>query len=226
MATATSSTIVGVFRDRAHAEQAVDELVNSGIQRDHISVVAADKRNIPADTPNLLPNENIGADMNTGTGAAMGGFFGFIVGIAALAIPGIGPILAVGPLAAGLMGAGIGAAAGGLAGALKGMNVPEDDAKRFADAVRAGGILVTAHVPDDRADKAADVLDSNGAVGVEEDYDINAPAAPIGRVTNEGVRAAQLSADEGVRARQKDREGKASIYPGITGSGDVTSQLR
>ena len=227
MTTATSSTIVGVFRDRAQAERAVDDLVSAGISRDQISVVTADSRTAAADTPNLLPSENIGSDMTSGTGAAVGGFFGFVAGIAALAIPGIGPILAVGPLAAGLMGAGLGAAAGGITGALKGRNVPENDAQRFAEAVRAGGILVTVYVPDDRVDEAADLLDRNGAVDVEEGFQAGtATGAPIGRVTEEGVRAARLSDEHSVRAKQKERERKVNIYPGYTGAGDMSNQLR
>lgn len=226
MTSANTSTVVGVFRDRVHAEQAIQELTGMGVSRDQMSVIAGEKHKVVNEGPNLLPDENIGADDSTGTGIAVGGFFGFLVGIAVIAIPGVGPILAAGPLAAGLMGAGIGAAAGGIAGALKEANVPEADAKRYSEAVRAGGILVAAHVRPELADKTADAMDRNGAYDIDEkEGDIDIPSsgseAPIGKVSEAGVRAARLTEDTSVRGKQKAREVRVGVYPGITGGTDV-----
>src|SRR3954453_9299629 len=126
MATATTSTVIGLFQSRAAAEHAVSALVNANFPRDAISVVAGDSRDV-GDVPTIAPIESTGS-FDAGTGAAVGGLAGFVGGIIALAIPGIGPILAAGPLAAGMMGSGLGATAGGLVGGLKEHGVPENDA--------------------------------------------------------------------------------------------------
>jgi len=110
-----------------------------------------------------------------GTGAVgggiLGGLAGLLVGLGALTIPGIGPVLAAGPLAAALgttlAGAGIGAAAGGLVGALVGIGVPEEEAEYYAEGVRRGGVLVSVHASDATADDATSALRSSGALDVE-----------------------------------------------------------
>lgn len=98
----------------------------------------------------------------------IGGFAGLLAGVAIMAIPGIGPILAVGPLAAGLGGAAVGAAAGGLIGAFRDMGVPEEEAHHYHEAVRRGGVVVTVHAADGTADHAAEILDRNGAIDIDE----------------------------------------------------------
>src|SRR5215207_6298153 len=140
------ANIIGLFNSRSAAESAVHQLVNYGINRDHISIVARDTKD--EDTRNLKTDDDTsGAAKGAGIGAALGGVGGLIAGIAGLAIPGIGPILAAGPIAAAiggaLGGAGLGAAAGGIIGALTDMGVPEDEARHYEDQVRQGKILVT-----------------------------------------------------------------------------------
>ena len=228
MTTATTNTIIGVFRDRAHADKAINDLVQAGISRDQVSVLSTDERATSADVPRLLPSEDIGSGSTAGTGAAVGGFFGFIAGIVALAIPGIGPIIAAGPLAAAIMGAGIGAAAGGITGALTDVNVPEDRAKKYSEAVRSGSILLAVRVSENLVDDAADLLDRNGAIDVDESGSADLPAgnaAPIGKITDEGVRAARLSDDSSLRGKQRDRERRVGVFPGITGGTDMENTL-
>jgi len=103
-------------------------------------------------------------------GTAVGGIAGLLVGIGALTIPGIGPVLAAGPLAAAigstLAGAGIGAAAGGLIGALVGLGIPEEDAHFYAEGVKRGGVLVTVRTSDDRAHEALRILRDANATDV------------------------------------------------------------
>jgi hypothetical protein len=229
MTTATTTTIVGVFRDRAQADKAIQNLVGAGISRDQISAVASDTGSYPGDVPKLIPDADIGSEAKAGTGAAVGGFFGFIAGMVALAIPGIGPIIAAGPLAAGIMGAGLGAAAGGITGALKDVNVPPDYAQRYSEAVRAGRILLAVHVPQHLVDDVADIMDRSGALDIDQDSRADLATgqpAPIGRVTEEGVRAARLTEDTSVRNKQREREVRVGVFPGITGGTDFENTPR
>ena len=158
------ATTVALFDEVNEAQQTLEELVNDGVSRDDISVVANRDRCGPA----LGPVENIGAGGRTGTGAAIGGAAGFAAGLMALAIPGIGPVLALGPLAAGLTGAGLGAAAGGLIGRFTKMGVSEEDAGCLCEAVRRGGIVLTVESTDERAGRVKDILGSHRVVDLDE----------------------------------------------------------
>ena len=110
-----------------------------------------------------------GAAKGIGIGAAFGGVGGLLVGLAGLSIPGIGPIVAAGPIASALAGAGIGAVAGGTIGALRRLGVPEQDAHYYAEGVRRGGVLVTADAnDDDEARIAADIMRNHDAADIEQ----------------------------------------------------------
>jgi Heat induced stress protein YflT domain len=154
----------GIFRSRAAAEQCVDALVAGGFRSDDVSVLAPDQ----AVTRELATEKNTkapeGAATGAATGGAIGGTLGLLAGIGALAIPGIGPLIAAGPIMGALAGAGAGAAAGGLVGALVGMGIPEYEAKRYEGRVKDGGILVSVHCDDsDWVDRAKEVLKRSGA---------------------------------------------------------------
>ena len=221
--TTSSHTVVGLYQGRSDAEKAVQDLVSEGFARDTVSVVAPGKTapssSSAADTPNIGPVDELGTGTDAGTGAAIGGFAGFVAGIAALALPGIGPILAAGPLAAGIMGAGIGAAAGGIAGALKRHGLPDTEAARYSAAVGRGGCLVMVHTSAQQVDHAADVLERNGAVDVDEPGEHAAATSgmPARRLTPEAVEAAKLTEGTGVRDRQRERERRVNVFPGVTG---------
>jgi hypothetical protein len=172
------ATAVGLFDTIRQAETAVRDLVDMGIPRENISVIANNARGeYTVDTGAGATTEGAAAGAIGGT--VVGGALGLLVGLGALAIPGIGPVLAVGPLAAAVgstaaaaggaaAGAGIGAAAGGLLGALVGAGVPEEEANYYTEGVRRGGTLVS--VSYDGADQSAiaDVLRRNGAVDIDE----------------------------------------------------------
>jgi hypothetical protein len=196
----------------------VHDLESNGFVRDQISVVAAGSTNVPGtDTPNVGPIENIGSDTEAGTGAAVGSLAGFLAGMVALAIPGVGPIIAAGPLAAGLMGAGIGAAAGGITGALRKHGIPEEQAGRYSAAVGRGGCMVVVHADEARVDRAVNILDREGAINIHE---TEQPADTATSRSRQGaVEAAKLKPGEGVRDRQRENERRVSVYPGITGGG-------
>lgn len=163
--------VVGFFANRQDAENAVASLVNAGISRDHLGVISRDYRDVP-DTPKVGPlHETGGTDTTAGEGAAIGGIAGFAVGILALAIPGVGPILAAGPLAAGLMGAGVGAAAGGMIGYFKDIGVSDEEAEYYAEGIRRGGSVVTVKCDEDDVSKVTRLLNDNGATDINKHVD-------------------------------------------------------
>src|SRR5688500_93593 len=150
-------TVVAVFHDRDDAQDAINALRDAGFMADDISILARDR-----DVSGKLADDTgteAGAGAATGAlaGGLLGGAAGWLVGIGALAIPGVGPIIAAGPLAAALGGAALGAAGGGLIGALTGAGVPEDEAKWYDERVRSGGILVTV-VAGGRHSEARDIM--------------------------------------------------------------------
>ena len=135
-------TVVGVFDGPNHAEGALNDLKEAGFTPEQVSVVARDTR----ETREMAERTGMGGE-GAGTGAFLGGItggvLGWLVGIGALAIPGIGPVVAAGALATTLGGAALGAVAGGLIGALTSVGVAEEDARGYEEKVRQGSILLT-----------------------------------------------------------------------------------
>jgi len=163
------NTVVALYDSIEQAKQAVQALKNAGYNSTDISFVANDTTGEYAQ--DLTTNTADGAATGATAGAIIGGIGGLLVGIGALVIPGIGPVLAAGPLAAAattLLGAGIGAAAGGLLGALVDLGIPEEEAGYYAEGVRRGGALVTAHVDDNRTADATRILDMYNPINVNE----------------------------------------------------------
>ncbi len=162
-----TKTIVGVFNSVQDANEAVRDLEALGISRGEISVVANKYATGYETMDDRDKASNVVAD--AGIGAAIGGVGGLLLSAAgALTVPVIGPILAAGPIAAALTGAGIGAAAGGLIGALTESGIPEEEAKYYAEGVRRGDVLVTVHTEQSQADRVCDILDRHDAVDVDD----------------------------------------------------------
>jgi uncharacterized membrane protein len=134
--------VVGVYDNGDDAIRAVEELKAQGYDRDDISVVAKDRDDVDAVNEETGTKTEEGLATGAAAGGLLGGAAGLLAGVGALAIPGIGPILAAGPIAATLTGAAVGAGTGGLAGALIGMGIPEDEANRYESDVKAGKLLV------------------------------------------------------------------------------------
>jgi uncharacterized protein (TIGR02271 family) len=157
-----SGTVVGLFHDQPDAERAIERLKQEGFSEKQIGVALRDRDR----QQELIEGTGTQAAEGAATGAVgggvLGGVIGLLAGVGALAIPGIGPIIAGGTLASTLAGAGIGAAAGGLLGALAGMGIPEEDAKHFDKGFQEGGILVTV-TAGDRAAEARQCLYDSGA---------------------------------------------------------------
>jgi rhodanese-related sulfurtransferase len=162
---ATKNTAVfGILANRAAAESAVSQLTNSGFSTQNISVLLSS----PSSTSQFATEKNTkapeGATTGVTVGGAIGGTLGLLAGLGALAIPGVGPLLAAGPLLATLAGLGVGGAAGGLIGALAGLGIPEYEARRYEGRVQNGGILLSVHCDSSQQVSAAqDILRNAGA---------------------------------------------------------------
>jgi outer membrane lipoprotein SlyB len=158
-----TTTVVGVFNSEASAQTAVNELRTAGVPMDRISVIARPAGDIVNESGEVI---NVAAEdhMTAGEGLTVGAVWGGLVGLAALAIPGIGPLVTSNIFAAALTGAVAGAATGGIAGALiDAASVPEEHARVYEDRVRTGGTLVTAQVDDGMAMQARSILQTAGA---------------------------------------------------------------
>jgi hypothetical protein len=164
------TTIAGLFRDRDDAERAISELKDAGFTGDQIGIAMRDQAAQGEMTEKTGTKSAEGAVTGAVGGGTLGGVLGFLVGAGALAIPGVGPVVAGGMLASALglaggtavAGAGIGAATGGIAGALVGLGIPDEEAQHFETGFREGGVLVTVKAAG-RAMDALAVLERNGA---------------------------------------------------------------
>ena len=164
-----STVVAGLFDSPSQAQSAVEQLVNAGIRRDDISLISRDERTADRPAKRESLEEGTGLATSTAAGALFGSLGGLLLGLGALAIPGVGPIVAAGPIAATLAGAGIGAAGGLMIAALRESGIPEEDAHLYAESIRRGCTLVTVrNVDGTGADKTSDIMDSAGAVDVEE----------------------------------------------------------
>ncbi|HVE51124.1 MAG TPA: hypothetical protein VNG69_16105 [Casimicrobiaceae bacterium] len=168
-------TIIGSFDSFNEAHQVANDLRAAGFLDSDISIVANnasgeyrdDERVMPAADTRTDADDTSAAAKGAVTGAVVGGGAGLAASLAGLAIPGIGPIIAAGPIVATLAGAGTGAVAGGLLGGLVDLGVPENDAQYYAEAVRRGGALVTVRADESRANEVTDILRDHGAVDIE-----------------------------------------------------------
>ncbi len=153
-----NTAVFGIYTTRAGAEEAVDALRKHGFRNTDISALFPDN----AGTKDFAHEKNTkapeGATTGATTGVVVGGVLGWLAGIGLLAIPGIGPLLAAGPIVAALAGAGAVGVAGGIVGALVGMGIPEYEAKRFEGRIKHGGILLSVHCDDEHWVKRAEEI--------------------------------------------------------------------
>jgi hypothetical protein len=154
----------GIYPNKSTAEMAVDQLISAGFSHADVSVLMADNqgsKDFAAEKNTKAPE---GAVTGVGVGGTLGGTLGLLAGIGALAIPGVGPLIAAGPIMGALAGVGLGGAVGGLVGALVGMGIPEYEAKRYEGRVKDGGILLSVHCDSsEEISRAKEILKSTGA---------------------------------------------------------------
>jgi hypothetical protein len=161
---ATNIAVYGLYDDHIQVEKAVDSLKAAGFRNTDISVLfpeQAGSKSFAHEKSTKLPE---GAAAGGASGSVIGGALGWLVGIGSLAIPGVGPFIAAGPLVSALAGAGVGGSVGWLAGALVGMGIPEYEAKLYEKRVKEGAILLTVHSDNTEWKKRAKaILESSGA---------------------------------------------------------------
>jgi hypothetical protein len=177
---AKNKTVIGILENESLAENVVAALQGAGFSGNDISVLFPDKRG----TKDFAHEHNTkapeGAVAGAAGGGAIGGTIGLLAGVGALAIPGLGPFIAAGPLMAALSGAAAGAALGGIAGALIGMGIPEIEAKRYEGKVRGGNLLLAVHVDDSNEQKRAEeILKRAGAQDISTTTEASVPKAKV-----------------------------------------------
>jgi hypothetical protein len=159
-----AKAVFGIARSESQTVVIVERLRAAGFSNNDISVLFPDR----AGTKDFAHEQHTkapeGAATGAGTGGVLGGALGWLVGIGALAIPGLGPFIAAGPIMAALSGAAAGAALGGLAGALIGMGIPEYEAKRYEGKIKEGNILISVHAENStERDRARTIFEEAGA---------------------------------------------------------------
>lgn len=170
-----AKTVVGSFDSFDEAQRVVHELNNMGLSSSDVSIVANDPKGEYASrygssrTTTDGDASSTAADVGKGavTGGVLGGAAGLLAAIVGLTMPGVGTLVAAGPIAAALTGAGIGAVAGGLIGGLRHVGVPDEHAEYYAESVRRGGALVTVRAEDNRADEVAALMSRHGAHDID-----------------------------------------------------------
>ena len=170
-----NTAVFGIYRDRTSVENAVDVLRQENFRNTDISVLFPENQG----TKDFAHEKNTkapeGAATGAGSGAVLGGTLGWLTGIGALAIPGLGPFIAAGPIVAALAGVGVGGAIGGITGALIGLGIPEYEAKRYEGRIKEGGILLSVHCDDSNWTKRAkEILERTGAQDVSSSGEANA----------------------------------------------------
>src|SRR5580700_411804 len=182
-------SVFGIYNSREAVERAVDTFLKSGFTTSDISVLLPENlggKPIATHKDSKAPE---GATAGGAGGAVVGGTLGLLAGIGALAIPGLGPFIAAGPIMAALAGMGVGGAVGGFTGALIGMGIPEYEAKRYEGRIQKGGILLSVHCDtSDQVKRGKEILKNTGAEDISStgesssdvkssDRDINRRAA-------------------------------------------------
>ena len=157
-------SVYAIASSELKASGIVDDLIASGFSSNDVSALFPDKETTHEFSHEKNTKAPEGAVTGATTGGVVGGTLGLLAGIGALAIPGVGPLIAAGPLLAALSGAAAGAAVGGIAGGLIGLGIPELEAKRYENRVSEGNILISVHTESsDEVSRAKDVLEKAGA---------------------------------------------------------------
>src|SRR5919197_562239 len=154
----------GIYSDRVSVENAIDRLKAEGYRNTDISVLFPENIGTKDFAHEKQTKAPEGATAGAGSGALLGGALGWLAGIGAIAIPGLGPFIAAGPIVAALAGAGVGGTVGGIVGALVGMGIPEYEARRYEGRIKSGGILLSVHCDNsDWTKRAKQILEETGA---------------------------------------------------------------
>jgi uncharacterized membrane protein len=189
---AGNTAVFALFSSSSKAERAIDTLISTGFRGDDVSVLVPNQNS----SKQLATEKNTkapeGATAGAAAGGALGGTLGLLAGIGALAIPGLGPFIAAGPIMGALAGIGVGAATGGLVGALAGMGLPEYEAKRYEARMKEGRVLVSVHCDNSEwVDKAKDLLKQTGGEDISSSGEKSVSSAAM---SGESVRRSRTTA--------------------------------
>jgi hypothetical protein len=162
-----NTAVFGIYQTQADVEYAVDALKAEGFRNTDVSVLFPENQGTKDFAIEKHTKAPEGTAVGASTGVVVGGVLGWLAGIGALAIPGIGPLIAAGPIVAALTGIGVGGTVGGIAGALIGMGIPEYEAKRYEGRIKDGGILLSVHCDSSNwVTKSKAILERTGAQDV------------------------------------------------------------
>jgi hypothetical protein len=178
-------TVAAVFSTLTEAENTSQDLQRLGIPDEDISVIAGNDANRHDEYLAKAKAASVSTESAAVSSASFGGGMGIVATLIALAIPGVGPVLALGPLATVAAGMGVGAAAGGLIGTFRNMGIPHEDAPLYEEAVRRGAIMVTARVSDNTEQSAIEVMNRHGARNLRDEADTWRAAGWKGTITEE-----------------------------------------
>jgi len=169
------TAVFGIYQNAKQAERTVDDLLAAGFSNDDISVLLPDNEGTKDFAHDKSTKAPEGTTAGVTTGGIIGGTLGLLAGIGVLAIPGVGPFIAAGPIMSALAGLGVGGAVGGLIGALVGMGIPEYEAKRYEGHIKAGGVLLSVHCDTAvRINRAKDLLKHTGAQDISSSSEASA----------------------------------------------------
>ncbi|HEY2646129.1 MAG TPA: hypothetical protein VGI34_04120, partial [Candidatus Acidoferrales bacterium] len=183
------TAVFGIYATQNGADHAIETLSQAGFPISDISVLVPETfghRDMGTEKASKAPE---GAAAGAGSGAVLGGALGLLAGIGALAIPGVGPFIAAGPIMAALAGVGVGGAVGGLTGALIGVGIPEFEAKRYEGRLQKGGILLSVHCDtSEEIREAKEILERTGGEDVSSTGESSVDASKSGRAASSGSR--------------------------------------
>jgi len=164
-------TVAGVFSSVPEAQKAGIDLEQIGVPRENIGVIAGNDASRHDEYLAKVKHETVTPGSAAASDAALGGGLGIIATLIALSIPGVGPILAIGPFATIAAGMGVGAASGGLIGAFYNMGIGREDAPLYEEAVRRGAVIVVAQVGEPLEDEAVRIMSRHGARDIRDEWD-------------------------------------------------------
>jgi hypothetical protein len=201
-----NTAVFGIYATPGTAEAAVDHLLTKGFTNSAISVLLPDDDSTRAFAHEKSTKAPEGTTTGATAGGVVGGTLGLLAGVGLLAIPGVGPLIAAGPIVAALAGVGVGGTVGGIVGALVGMGIPEYEAKRYEGAVKGGGTLLSVHCgTSEQVDVAKAALKDTGARDI----------ASTGEASSNDTSQGSTSSDRALRneAILEDREVIAGVPP-------------
>lgn len=190
-----NTAVFGLYPNPTAAETAVDRILAAGFSNEDVSVLMSDVEGTKDFAHQKATKAPEGTAVGVTTGGVVGGTIGLLAGIGALAIPGVGPLIAAGPIMGALAGLGVGGAVGGLVGALVGMGIPEYEAKRYEGRLKDGGVLLSVHCDtSDEIKRAKDLLKETGADDIASSGE--ASAAKGNRTTDDRYATERYATDK------------------------------